>query len=73
MQQDKQLNCEFSHCYVAFQVIAANPDWNLLAVRTALAMWLSGEMNHSFTYSNIPEEISGLVTVSHNQENWIQQ
>jgi hypothetical protein len=73
MREIKQKNCEFSQYYDEFKGIAADLDWNSLALRNALRMGLSEEMKDSFTYSDMPEELPAFVTVCQKQDNQIQQ
>ena len=63
MREIKQKTCEFSQYYAEFQVIAADLDWNLSALRNALQMGLSEDMKYSMRYSNVPEELPVFVTV----------
>jgi len=65
MREIKQTNREFSQYYAEFQVVGADLDWNPSALRNALRMGLSEEMRDFFTYSNMPEELPGFVTVCH--------
>jgi hypothetical protein len=48
--------------YAEFQVIAANLDWNPLALRNAIQMGLSDKMRDTVTYSNMSEELPAFVT-----------
>jgi hypothetical protein len=73
MWEIKQKNCEFSQYYAEFQVIAADLDWNALALRNALRMGLTEEMEDSFTYSDMPEELPAFVTVCQKWDIQIQQ
>jgi hypothetical protein len=73
MREIKQKNREFSQYYAESQVIAADLDWNPSALRTALRMGMSEEMKHSFTYSDMPEELPAFVTVCQKRDNQIRQ
>jgi hypothetical protein len=73
MREIKQKNPEFSQYYAEFQVIAADLNWNPLALRNALRMGLSEEMKDSFTYSNMPEELPAFVTICHKRDHQIRQ
>jgi len=44
-------------------VIAADLDWNPLALRNALLIGLSEEIKDLCTYSDMPEKLPALVTV----------
>jgi hypothetical protein len=63
MWEIKPKNREFSQYYAEFQVITADLDWNAPALGNALRMELSEEMQDSFTYSYMPEELPAFVTV----------
>ena len=63
MREINQMNCEFSQYYAEFQVIAADLDWNLSALRNTLPMGLSKSMEDSCMYSNMPDELPSCVTV----------
>jgi hypothetical protein len=71
MKDIKQKNHEFSQYYAEFQVIAADLDWNPSALLNALRTGLSEEMNDSFTYSNMPEELPEFVSVGQKRDNQI--
>jgi hypothetical protein len=73
MREIEQKNHEFSQYYAEFQVIAADLDWNPLALQYALRMGLSEEMKHSFTYSDMPEQLPAFVKVCQKQDNQIRQ
>jgi len=73
IREIKQKNREFSQYYAEFQVIAADLDWNPLALRNALRIGLSEEMKDSFTYSDMPEELPAFVTVCQKRDNQIRQ
>ena len=73
MREIKQKNRKFSQYYAEFQVITADLDWNPSALRAALRKGLSEEMNDSFTYSDIPEELPAFVTVCQKRDNQIWQ
>jgi len=73
MREIKQTNRESSQYYVEFQVIAVNLDWNPSALRNAFQMGLSEEMNDSFTYSDMPQELPVFVTVCQKRDYQIQQ
>ena len=63
----------FSLYYAEIQVIAADLDCNSSALRNALWMWLSEEMNDSFTYSHMFEDHPAMVTVWQIRDNQIRQ
>ena len=44
-------------------MIAADLDWNPLALQNAVHMGISEEMTDSFKYSDMPEELPAFVTV----------
>ena len=73
MQEIKQRNREFSQWYAEFQVIAADLDWNPLAVQNAHTMGQSEEMKDSITYSNMPEEFPAFATVCHKRDDQLCQ
>jgi len=73
MREIKQKNCKFSQYYAEFQVIAADLDWNPLALQNALRMGLSEKMKNLFTYSDMPEDLSTFVTVCQKRDNQIRQ
>jgi len=73
MQAVKQMNRESSQHYAEFQVIAADLDWKPSALRNALRMGLSEKMKHSFTYSDMPEELPAFVMVCQKRDNQIRQ
>ena len=73
IREIKQQNGEFSQYYAEVQVIATDLDWNPSALRNALRMGLSDEMKDSFTYSDMPEELPGFVTVCQKRDNQIRQ
>jgi hypothetical protein len=73
MRVIEQKNREVSQYYADVQIIAANPDWNPSALRNALRMGLSKEMKHSFTYSDMPRELSAFMTVCQKRDNLIRQ
>ena len=72
MREIKQKNCEFCQYNAQYKVIAANLDWNPLALWKALQMGLSDEMKDSFTNSDMPEELLTFVTVCQKRNNEIQ-
>jgi len=69
----KQKNREFSQDYAEFQVIAADLDWNLLALRNAPRSGLSEEMKDSFIYTDMAEELPAFVTLCQKRDNQIRQ
>jgi hypothetical protein len=73
MREIKQKNCEVSQYYAEFQDIAADLDWNQSALRNALRMELSKEVEDSYPNSDIPEELPTCVTVCTKRENMIRQ
>jgi hypothetical protein len=73
MRENNQMNREFFQYYAEFQVISADLDWNLSAVRNALRMGLYEEMKDSFTYSDMPEELAAFVTACPKRDNQIWQ
>jgi len=73
MREIIQKNREFSQYYAEFQVIAADFDWNPLALRNALQIGLSEEMKDSVTYSDMPEELPAFVTVCQKRGSQIRQ
>jgi len=73
MREIKLKNREFSQYYAEFQVIAADLDWNPSALQNALRIGLSEEMNDSFGYSDMPEELPAFVTVCQKRDNQIRQ
>ena len=73
MREIKQKIHKFSQCYAEFQVIAADLDWNALAIRKVLRMGLSEEIQDSFTYSDMCEELPAFVTVCQKRDNQIRQ
>jgi len=73
MHQIKLLIRVFSQHYAEFRVIAAHMDWNPSALRNALRMGSSEEMNDSFTYSDMVKEPPVFVWVYQKLHNQIQQ
>jgi hypothetical protein len=71
LREIEQKNREFSHYCAEFEVIAANLDWNPLALRNALRMGLSEEMKESFSYNNMAEELPTFVMVCQKRDNQI--
>jgi len=71
--QIEQKNPKFSQYTAEFQVIAADVDWNPLALRNGILMVLSKEMNDSFTYGVLPEGLPAFPTVFQKLENLIRQ
>jgi hypothetical protein len=73
MQKINQKNSEFSQYYAEFKVIAADLDWNLVALRNTLRMVLSEEIRDSITSSEIPEDLLAFRTLCQKRGNQIQQ
>jgi hypothetical protein len=73
MREIMQKYHEFSQYYPEFQVITADLHWNPLALRNAMRMGLYKEMNDSFTYSDMPEELHAFLTVWQKRDNQIRQ
>jgi hypothetical protein len=71
MREIQQTFTQFSQSYAKFKYIAADHDWNPLALRNALRMGLSAEMKDSFTCNNMPEEHLAFVTVCQKRDNQI--
>jgi hypothetical protein len=73
MRKMSQQTRQFPRYYAELVMIAADQDCNPLALRNFLRMGLSVEIKDFFLYSDIPEEIPTIVTVSQNQHNQIRQ
>jgi len=73
MQEIKLKNREFSQYWAEFQVIAADLDWNLSALRNVFRMGQSVEIKDCLTYSDMPEEFPIVVTVWQKRDNQIGQ
>jgi hypothetical protein len=63
MREISPKHSEFSQFYAEFEAIAADLDWNPSALRNTLRMELAEEIQHSMTYSDIPEELPAFITV----------
>jgi hypothetical protein len=73
MSENKPKNREFFQDYAAFQVIAADLDWNPLALQNLLRMGMSEEMKYSVTYSYMPEDHPTFMTVCRNRDTQTRQ
>jgi len=73
MWEIQQTNCKSSDNYAEFEVIAADFDWNTSALRNAVRMGLSKEIKDSFTYSDMPEDLTAFVTVCQKRDNLTRQ
>jgi hypothetical protein len=69
MLKIKQTNRKFSWYLAEFQIIAANLNWNLSALRNALTVRLPKYMKVYVTDSDMPEELAAFVTVCQKRDN----
>jgi len=73
MGEIQHKNAVCSQYYAEFHVIPADFDWNHSALRNASSMGLSEEIQDSFTYRDLPDELPPVLSVWKKQYNRIQQ
>jgi len=59
----KKIHHKFCQQFAESQVIAANFNWNLLALKSTLRMELLEEMQKAFPYTDMPEELPVFVAM----------
>jgi hypothetical protein len=73
MREINQQNREFFQYYAEFHIIAADLDWNPLALWNALRSGLSKAMKYCFIHTDMPDELPAFVTVCQKRDNQIWQ